>query len=128
MADDACHFECFSLAPGVSSIASYQKKLKTNMKPRGIVLASTSPPSKGFTRKAAFTLKFFHLASTSRERGENAKIWLSGSAEKAKSVHAEDDCLVIAADTVVNLNEKVLGSLPQRKMVFDVKRVVRQSS
>ena len=108
------------MAPGVSSIASYQKKLKTNMTPSGIVLASNSPRRKALLEKLRLRLEILPpCVNESRNVGENAKHLVERlAAEKARSVHAEDDCLVIAADTVVNLNEKVLGSLPRRKRVF----------
>ena len=120
LADDACHFECFSLAPGVSSIASYQKKPKTNMTPSGIVLASNSPRRKALLEKLRLRLEILPpCVNESRNAGENAKHLVERlAAEKARSVHAEDDCLVIAADTVVNLNEKVFGKPASKKEGF----------
>ena len=117
MAADASHFECFSLALRVSFIANNQKKLKTNVKPRGIVLASTSPRRKALLEKLRLPIKVLPpLVNESKNVGENAKRLVERlSAEKASSVRADDDWLIIGADTVVNLNEKVLGKPTSKK-------------
>ena len=87
------------------------------MTPRYIVLASNSPRRKALLEKLNLPLKVLPpCVDESKSAGENAKRLVERlSAEKARSVDAEDDCLVIAADTVVDLNEKVFGKPASEK-------------
>ena len=104
-------FECFNLASCFSFIKIIQKKLKTNVKPRSIVLASNSPRRKALLEQLRLPFKVVPtFVDESRNVSENAKNLVERISEKkARSVEVEDDWLIIAADTVINLNEKIFG-------------------
>ena len=104
-------FECLNLASCVSFIKITQKKLKTNVKPRSIVLASNSPRRKALLEQLRLPFKVVPtFVDESRNVSENAKNLVERISEKkARSVEVEDDWLIIAADTVINLNEKIFG-------------------
>ena len=104
-------FECFDLASCISFTKITQKKLKTNVKPRSIVLASNSPRRKALLEQLRLPFKVVPtFVDESRNVSENAKNLVERISEKkARSVEVEDDWLIIAADTVINLNEKIFG-------------------
>lgn len=104
-------FECFNLASCFSFIKIIQKKLKTNVKPRSIVLASNSPRRKALLEQLRLPFKVVPtFVDESRNVSENAKNLVERISEKkARSVEVENDWLIIAADTVINLNEKIFG-------------------
>ena len=104
-------FECFDLASCISFIKINQKKLKTNVKPRSIVLASNSPRRKALLEQLRLPFKVVPtFVDESRNVSENAKNLVERISEKkARSVEVEDDWLIIAADTVINLNDKIFG-------------------
>ena len=104
-------FECFDLASCFSFTKITQKKLKTNVKPRSIVLASNSPRRKALLEQLRLPFKVVPtFVDESRNVSENAKNLVERISEKkARSVEVEDDWLIIAADTVINLNEKIFG-------------------
>ena len=104
-------FECLNLASCISFIKITQKKLKTNVKPRSIVLASNSPRRKALLEQLRLPFKVVPtFVDESRNVRENAKNLVERISEKkARSVEVEDDWLIIAADTVINLNEKIFG-------------------
>ena len=104
-------FECFNLASCFSFIKITQKKLKTNVTPKCIVLASNSPRRKALLEQLRLPFKVFPtFVNESRNPNENAKNLVERLSEKkARSVDAEDDWLIIAADTVINLNEEIFG-------------------
>ena len=104
-------FECLNLASCISFTKITQKKLKTNVKPRSIVLASNSPRRKALLEQLRLPFKVVPtFVDESRNVSENAKNLVERISEKkARSVEVEDDWLIIAADTVINLNEKIFG-------------------
>jgi septum formation protein len=81
--------------------------------PRSIVLASNSPRRKALLEQLRLPFKVIPiLVNESRNVGENPKNLVERLSEKkARSVGVgvEDDCLIIAADTVINLNGKTFG-------------------
>ena len=81
------------------------------MTPRGIVLASNSPRRKALLEQLRLPFKVVPtFVDESRNVRENAKNLVERISEKkARSVGVEDDWLIIAADTVINLNEKIFG-------------------
>jgi len=81
------------------------------VKPRSIVLASNSPRRKALLEQLRLPFKVVPtFVDESRNVGENAKNLVERISEKkARSVEVEDDSLIIAADTVINLNEKIFG-------------------
>ena len=75
---DVRTFECFNLASCISFIKITQKKLKTNVTPRSIVLASNSPRRKALLQQLRLPFKVVPtFVNESRNVSENAKIWLS---------------------------------------------------
>ena len=113
-------FECFNLASCISFIKITQKKLKTNVIPRSIVLASNSPRRKALLEQLRLPVKVVPtFVNESRKVGENAINLVERLSEKkARSVDVEDDCLIIAADTVINLNEKIFGKPLSKEDAF----------
>ena len=111
MGPDVGPFECFNLAPCISFIKITQKKFKINVTPRGIVLASNSPRRKALLEQLRLPFKVVPtFVNESRNASENAKNLVERLSEKkARSVEVEDDWLIIAADTLINLNEKIFG-------------------
>ena len=87
------------------------------MIPRGIVLASNSPRRKALLEQLRVPFKIIPACINESKNGDkNAKNLVERlSIEKARSVRAEDDWLIIAADTVVNLNEKIFGKPVSKK-------------
>ena len=81
------------------------------MTPRGIVLASNSPRRKALLEQLRLPFKVVPtFVNESRNVNENAKNLVERLSEKkARPVVVEDDGLIIAADTVINLNEKIFG-------------------
>ena len=81
------------------------------MKPRNIVLASNSPRRKALLEQLRLPFKAVPtFVDESRNVSENAKNLVERISEKkARSVEVEDDSLIIAADTVINLKEKIFG-------------------
>ena len=81
------------------------------MKPRSIVLASNSPRRKALLEQLRLPFKVIPtLVNEARNVGENPKnLGERLSQQKARSIAVEDDWLIIAADTVINLNEKIFG-------------------
>ncbi len=87
------------------------------MTPKVIVLASNSPRRKALLEQLRLPFKvlptFVNESKNASETAVNLVERLSE--EKARSVNAEDDWLIIAADTVINLNEKVFGKPASKK-------------
>ena len=90
------------------------------MTTRRIVLASNSPRRKALLEQ--LRLPFMVCPTSVNESSnpsENAKDLVERLSEKkARSVDAEDDWLIIAADTVINLNEKIFGKPFSKKDGF----------
>ena len=111
MEPDVSPFECFNLAFCISFTTITQKKLTTNVTPKSIVLASNSPRRKALLEQLRLPFKVVPSSvNESRNVNENAKNLVERLSEKkARSVDVDDDWLIIAADTVINLNEKIFG-------------------
>ncbi|HBN95819.1 MAG TPA: septum formation protein Maf [Firmicutes bacterium] len=75
-----------------------------------LILASQSPRRKALLKKFGIPFSVHVLPSTEEEHGEPINVARGNATRKALPVsEMHPDCLVLAADTIVTLDERILG-------------------